>query len=167
MQKNLLIKIVFFLFFISPANSEIIKGTAVVVDGDTLKIDNKKIRLHGIDAPEMKQLCQRTFLSIFIFSFNKNYKCGEISKKKLQGYTKNYNISCKVEGIDRYNRILGTCYKNKININSRMVRLGYAVAYRKYSKKYLSAEREAKREELGLWKGTFDMPWDWRKNVKK
>ena len=34
-------------------------------------------------------------------------------------------------------------------------------------KKYLSAEREAKREELGLWKGTFDMPWDWRKNVKK
>ena len=37
----------------------------------------------------------------------------------------------------------------------------------KYSKKYLSAEREAKREELGLWKGTFDMPWDWRKNVKK
>ena len=57
--------------------------------------------------------------------------------------------------------------KNKININSRMVRLGYAVAYKKYSKKYLSAEREAKREELGLWKGTFDMPWDWRKNVKK
>ena len=39
--------------------------------------------------------------------------------------------------------------------------------YKKYSKKYLSAEREAKREELGLWKGTFDMPWDWRKNVKK
>ena len=38
---------------------------------------------------------------------------------------------------------------------------------KKYSKKYLSAEREAKREELGLWKGTFDMPWDWRKNVKK
>ena len=82
MQKNLLIKIVFFLFFVIPANSEIIKGIAVVVDGDTLKIDNKKIRLHGIDAPEMKQLSQRTFISIFIFSFNKNYKCGEISKKK-------------------------------------------------------------------------------------
>ena len=54
-----------------------------------------------------------------------------------------------------------------IRDSSRMVRLGYAVAYKKYSKKYLSAEREAKREELGLWKGTFDMPWDWRKNVKK
>ena len=44
MQKNLLIKIVFFLFFVIPANSEIIKGTAVVVDGDTLKIDNKNFQ---------------------------------------------------------------------------------------------------------------------------
>ena len=155
------------IFFFHSLQAEEFLGIPKVVDGDTLRINSYKIRLEGIDAPEMKQLCQRTFLSIFIFSFNKNYKCGEISKKKLQGYTKNYNISCKVEGIDRYNRILGTCYKNKININSRMVRLGYAVAYKKYSKKYLSAEREAKREELGLWKGTFDMPWDWRKNVKK
>ena len=167
MQKKFLIKFLFFLFFFIPANSEIISGKALTIDGDTIKIKNKKIRLHGIDAPEIKQLCQRTFLSIFIFSFQENYKCGEISKKKLEKYVKNNIIKCKVEGIDRYKRILGTCYKNTININSRMVRNGYAVAYKKYSKKYLSAEREAKREELGLWKGKFDMPWDWRKNVKK
>tara|TARA_B100000579_G_scaffold121541_1_gene97814 strand:+ start:200 stop:706 length:507 start_codon:yes stop_codon:yes gene_type:complete len=167
MQKKFLIKFLLFLFFFIPANSEIISGKALTIDGDTIKIKNKKIRLHGIDAPEIKQLCQRTFLSIFIFSFQENYKCGEISKKKLEKYVKNNIIKCKVEGIDRYKRILGTCYKNTININSRMVRNGYAVAYKKYSKKYLSAEREAKREELGLWKGKFDMPWDWRKNVKK
>ena len=167
MQKKFLIKFLFFLFFFIPAYSEIISGKAITIDGDTIKIKNKKIRLHGIDAPEIKQLCQRTFLSIFIFSFQENYKCGEISKKKLEKYVKNNIIKCKVEGIDRYKRILGTCYKNTININSRMVRNGYAVAYKKYSKKYVSAEREAKREELGLWKGKFDMPWDWRKNVKK
>jgi len=167
MQKKFLIKFLFFLFFFIPANSEIISGKAITIDGDTIKIKNKKIRLHGIDAPEIKQLCQRTFLSIFIFSFQENYKCGEISKKKLEKYVKNNIIKCKVEGIDRYKRILGTCYKNTININSRMVRNGYAVAYKKYSKKYISVEREAKREELGLWKGKFDMPWDWRKNVKK
>ena len=167
MQKKFLIKFLLFLFFFIPANSEIISGKAITIDGDTIKIKNKKIRLHGIDAPEIKQLCQRTFLSIFIFSFQENYKCGEISKKKLEKYVKNNIIKCKVEGIDRYKRILGTCYKNTININSRMVRNGYAVAYKKYSKKYLSVEREAKREELGLWKGKFDKPWDWRKNVKK
>ena len=167
MQKKFLINFLLFLFFFIPANSEIISGKAITIDGDTIKIKNKKIRLHGIDAPEIKQLCQRTFLSIFIFSFQENYKCGEISKKKLEKYVKNNIIKCKVEGIDGYKRILGTCYKNTININSRMVRNGYAVAYKKYSKKYVSAEREAKREELGLWKGKFDMPWDWRKNVKK
>ena len=167
MQKKFLIKFLLFLFFFIPANSEIISGKALTIDGDTIKIKNKKIRLHGIDAPEIKQLCQRTFLSIFIFSFQENYKCGEISKKKLEKYVKNNIIKCKVEGIDGYKRILGTCYKNTININSRMVRNGYAVAYKKYSKKYLSVERDAKREELGLWKGKFDMPWDWRKNVKK
>ena len=48
-----------------------------------------------------------------------------------------------------------------------MVRNGYAVAYKKYSKKYLTAEKEARKDELGLWKGKFEMPWDWRKNVKK
>ena len=39
--------------------------------------------------------------------------------------------------------------------------------YKKYSKKYLTAEKEARKDELGLWKGTFEMPWDWRKNDKK
>ena len=47
-----------------------------------------------------------------------------------------------------------------------MVRSGQAVAYRKFSKKYISVQREAKKEEIGLWSGKFDMPWDWRKNAK-
>ena len=45
-----------------------------------------------------------------------------------------------------------------------MVLNGYAVAYRKYSKKFVSQENLAKKDKLGLWAGTFEMPWDWRKN---
>ena len=167
MQKKLLNSIIFIILFLTPVKSEVISGNAFIIDGDTIRINNKKIRLHGIDAPEIKQLCQKVFLSIFFISFEKNYKCGELSKKKLENYIKNNIIRCKIEGIDRYKRILGTCYKNTININSRMVRNGYAVAYKKYSKKYLTAEKEARKDELGLWKGTFEMPWDWRKNDKK
>jgi len=44
-----------------------------------------------------------------------------------------------------------------------MVLNGYAVAYRKYSKKFVAAENLAKKDKLGLWNGTFKMPWDWRK----
>ena len=34
-----------------------ITGKPRVVDGDTIHINQTKIRLHGIDAPEMKQTC--------------------------------------------------------------------------------------------------------------
>ena len=50
-----------------------------------------------------------------------------------------------------------------MNINDWMIRNGFAVAYRKYSKKYVAQENFARREKLGLWSGTFEMPWDWRK----
>ena len=68
---------------------------------------------------------------------------------------KNEIILCKVENIDRYKRKLATCYKNKLNINSWLVRNGYALAYIKYSKKYILQEKEAKRDQLGIWQGTF------------
>ena len=167
-----MIKILIYIFFFIQSintnvfSAEIISGIAKVVDGDTIKIENKKIRLHGIDAPEIKQSCKKIFLTIYIFSFQESYKCGEISKKYLRKYINNKIIKCRVEGIDRYNRILGTCFKNKVNINSKMVKNGQALAYKKYSKKYLSVEREAKREKLGLWKGNFEYPWVWRKNNK-
>ena len=63
---------------------KVISGIAKVTDGDTIKIDNKKIRLMGIDAPEKKQKCRKVWLSISFLSFNKEYLCGEVSSKKLK-----------------------------------------------------------------------------------
>ena len=65
-------------------------------------------------------------------------------KKKLKKLLKNKRILCKIENIDRYKRKLATCYKNKLNINSWLVRNGYALAYIKYSKIYFQ-EKEAER----------------------
>ena len=161
--------IVLILLILMPnfINAEIIQGKAKVIDGDTVKIKNNKIRLSGIDAPELNQLCSKVFLSLSFISFNKKYSCGKISTEKLKRLLKNKIILCKVENIDRYKRKLATCYKNKLNINSWLVRNGYALAYIKYSKKYVLQEKEAKRDQLGIWQGTFENPWDWRKNVKK
>jgi endonuclease YncB( thermonuclease family) len=71
---------------------------------------------------------------------------------------------CKTNTKDRYNRFIAECYKDKTNINRWMVSNGYAVAYKKYSKKFVSEENLAKKDKLGLWAGTFEMPWNWRKN---
>ena len=47
------------------------------------------------------------------------------------------------------------------------MRNGHALAYVRYSKKYILQEKEAARDKLGLWQGTFEKPWNWRKNEKR
>ena len=143
---------------------KIISGLAKVIDGDTIQISEKKIRLLGIDAPEKKQQCRKAWLTISFLTFNKEYLCGEISTKKLKKKIDNKSIICKWTEKDRYNRFIAECYKGKININAWLVQNGYAVAYRKYSTKFIGQENIARKEQLGLWAGSFEMPWDYRKS---
>ena len=82
MQKKYFFSTVFFIFlFLQNSQSEIISGSAVVTDGDTIKIDNNKIRLFGIDAPEKKQLCEKIFLTISFISFKKNIRVEKSQQK--------------------------------------------------------------------------------------
>ena len=140
-----------------------ISGFAKVVDGDTIKINSKKIRLYGIDAPEKKQKCKKTYLTISFMSFTKDYMCGEVSTQKLIKKINKQKLNCNILDVDRYKRLIGECFKRNINLNSWMVSNGYAVAYRKYSKKYVSDEINAKNNKLGIWQGKFEMPWDYRR----
>ena len=102
-------------------------------------------------------------LTIIFFTFTKDYPCGKISTQKLQKKINNKVITCKILDVDRYKRFIGECYKRNLNLNSWLVSNGYAVAYRKYSKKYISNEINAKNEKKGLWQGKFEMPWDFRR----
>ena len=84
MAKTALILILTF-FLAQTLNSTEIYGVPKIIDGDTVHINNKKIRLEGIDAPEIKQQCKKPFLkisAIISFEFNKNYSCGVMAKKK-------------------------------------------------------------------------------------
>ena len=143
---------------------KVISGIAKVIDGDTLRIDKKKIRLFGIDAPEKKQQCRRSSLSISFLTFGKDYPCGQISADRLRKKINDKLVICKYSSKDRYKRFIAECFLNKTNINAWMVQTGHAVAYKKYSKKFVAQEIFAKKEKLGLWSGTFEMPWNWRKN---
>ena len=162
----IIISIIFFIFTYIDVRSENINkitGFAKVVDGDTIKINSKKIRLYGIDAPEKKQKCKKTYLTISFMSFTKDYMCGEISTEKLIKKINKQKLNCNILDVDRYKRLIGECFKRNINLNSWMVSNGFAVAYRKYSKKYVSDEINAKNNKLGIWQGKFEMPWDYRR----
>ena len=162
----IIISIIFFILTYIDVRSENINkitGFAKVVDGDTIKINSKKIRLYGIDAPEKKQKCKKTYLTISFISFTKDYMCGEISTQKLIKKINKQKLNCNILDVDRYKRLIGECFKRNINLNSWMVSNGFAVAYRKYSKKYVSDEINAKNNKLGIWQGKFEMPWDYRR----
>ena len=162
----IIICLVIFIFTYNDVKSEElkeIKGYAKIIDGDTIKINSNKIRLHGIDAPETKQKCKKERLKSFFFSLDIDYPCGKISTNNLIRKVNNQIIKCYIKDIDRYKRFIGECYKENTNLNAWLVKNGYAVAYRKYSKKYISNEIYAKKNELGVWQGEFDMPWDYRR----
>ena len=162
----IIISSIFFILTYNDVRSENINkisGFAKVIDGDTIKINSKKIRLYGIDAPEKKQKCKKTYLTISFMSFTKDYMCGEVSTQKLIKIINKQKLNCNILDVDRYKRLIGECFKRNINLNSWMVSNGYAVAYRKYSKKYVSDEINAKNNKLGIWQGKFEMPWDYRR----
>ena len=130
-------------------------GNAIVTDGDTIKILNKRIRLHGIDAPEKNQKCVKN---------KKKYKCGLVATEALIKKIGKNKVKCLTHNNkDRYNRFIGVCFVGQDNLNKWMVRNGYAVAYRRYSKDYIEDENYAKKNKIGLWSGSFIHPEKWRK----
>ena len=158
--------VIIIFFLISNSLAEEIYGIPKIIDGDTVHISKYKIRLEGIDAPEMKQQCKKVFFkisSIIGFTFYKDYYCGVASKKKLVEKIDRSKIKCIYSSKDKYKRFLATCFKDQINLNKWMVRNGYAIAYRRYSKKYIPDEDFAKQNKLGLWQGKFTNPEKWRK----
>ena len=157
-MKKIILLFIFFLFInTSSLLSITIKGKTRVVDGDTIHIKNNKIRLHGIDAPETQQTCNID---------NEEWYCGKQSTKELKKLINKQNVECVINDVDVYNRYIAICYIDEININQWMVKNGWAIAYRYYSKDYINEEEYANNNKLGIWKSKFIEPYLFRKKNK-
>jgi len=133
-----------------------------IVDGDTIALDGRKIRLLGIDAPELKQLCED--------DKGNPWHCGARSRDILLGMlaAAPSPVSCRITGQDRYKRLLGRCFAGSedagLDVQRALVRSGLAVA--EYTDDYLIEEDLARAATLGLWAGRFDRPKDWRRQKR-
>ncbi len=145
---------VFSLFFILFISQNVLPNIVKVIDGDTIKIGNEKIRFSGIDAPELNQKCFKKEKEIFCGILAKNILIKKIGKEVPQ---------CNIEGKDFYKRTLAECFINGESLSKFLVRNGFAFAYRKYSKKFIQDELYAKTNKLGLWSMKFQYPWKFRK----
>lgn len=136
------------------ASDSAISGRVRVIDGDTIEIDGRRIRLEGIDAPEHGQRCGRRFFG--------TWNCGTAAADALRDLVDQRIVSCESQGNDKYGRILGICFVDGIDINAQMVREGYAWAFVKYSKSYVGEEAEARAVRAGIWTGDAEPAWLYR-----
>lgn len=143
------------LFLAQPAApwANEISGLARVIDGDTLDVGDVRVRLHGVDAPEAKQSCERDGV---------DWLCGAASAAKLRALVDDQEVTCFQTDRDRYGRVVGVCSAGNIELGAAMVLSGLALAYRQYGQEYVIHESAARGAGRGLWAGTFVAPWDWR-----
>lgn len=139
----------------SPAFATSVTGTASVIDGDTIEIHGERIRLEAIDAIEDHQRCT--------LPNGRAWRCGRDAAFALADRIGRSPVTCAISGRDRYSRLVATCYLGGEDLNGWMVRQGWAVAYRHYGTQYVDEENAARRERLGIWASSFEMPWDWRR----
>jgi endonuclease YncB( thermonuclease family) len=139
-----------------PAFADVI-GQAQVIDGDTLQVAGERVRLHGIDAPESRQACSLSGVG---------WPCGQNAARVLTGVTNGQVVTCRGDKHDRYGRLIAVCYIGTDDLNARMVRDGWALAYRRYASDYVPQETEARAAGSGIWQGQFVEPWKWRRQSR-
>jgi len=143
-------------FFDGPSGGPGVKlsGRAVVVDGDTIEVRGRRIRLHGIDAPELDQKCQGRD--------GRWLKCGRKARFFLANMLRGRTVTCEGVDTDRYGRMVAICRVGGEDMGRMMVSSGWAVAYRRYSWRYVKDEWAARMGKRGLWSGRFVDPETWR-----
>lgn len=143
-----------------PGTRERWSGVAKIIDGDTLVVADRRIRLIGIDAPERKQKC---------VADGREWPCGAAAAAALDALIGGAMVECEIYGTDRYRRALAVCFHEGADINAEIVRRGWALAWYPSAgavpgPSYADQELTAERNRSGIWRGTFTVPSDWRIN---
>lgn len=135
--------------YLGSGPGETFSGKARAVDGDSLELGGRRVRLYGIDAPELRQTCEKA---------GGTTPCGQRAQAELKFMISGKHVECESFGIDHYDRTLARCQAGEADLGAAMVRAGWAISYGDYG----GEERQARRDRAGIWAGEFIEPADWR-----
>lgn len=140
--------------WLAKQNEVTLRGSYKIIDGDSLILDGRELRLLGIDAPEYRQSCT--------FKNGNNYACGKQSRAYLAKLVSSGKLNCTGSQEDKYQRLLANCYVRDLDINATMVKEGWAVSFGDYERE----EADARNNQAGVWQGGFESPSRWRENAR-
>lgn len=145
--------ICFILCLATPAVADV-EGVVRVIDGDTFDVGGVRVRLHGIDAPEVSQTCTHPQRG--------EWACGAYVRDDLRARLDGRRVSCLELDVDGYGRVVGKCFIDGRDINEMIVADGLAEAYRTYSMDYDLTEKAAQVRGVGLWSSEMQTPAEYR-----
>ena len=143
---------------VSSARAEILAGLANGLDEDSIAVQGERVRLWGIDAPDLAQTCTRN---------GKAWACGRDAARALDKLVTGKTVRCLVITRDKMRRVtVGDCTLGGESLSRWMVVNGWAVMNSRATDAYAKEEAEAKEARRGIWASTFDLPWDFRARQK-
>ncbi len=134
-------------------------GPVVVIDGDTFDIGGKRVRLHGVDAPESAQDCET--------GSGTDWACGSWVTEEVKLRYSGRAADCAEVDTDRYGRIVARCMVEGRDVGEALVADGLALAYVEFSRDYVDEERDAKLGKRGIWRGEVETPASWRRRAAR
>lgn len=129
-----------------------IEGVAQVVNGKTVSLAGRQVRLAWIDVPEPDQTCRWR---------DKSYPCGQISGDALRDLITGASLSCRI--LDGSGAVpVGLCTADGFDVGGNLVYTGWAVVLPNAPDRYRAVQDEARAAGRGLWRGEFVRPAAWR-----
>jgi endonuclease YncB( thermonuclease family) len=125
-----------------------------ILDGDSLRIGSRDIRIAGYDAPEWNQFCTT--------GAGLPWPCGLMARRQLATLIRGGGLECTPVGDDRYGRTLAHCRVAAGDLGSMMVREGLGLRTRQMPFRYQVEETDARAHARGVWQGPHRHPEDFR-----
>lgn len=130
-----------------------LRGSARVIDGDTLEVVGQTVRLLDVDAFELAQRCEGP---------KELAACGQLAAAALQERVEGQTVICGGDSLDDYGRLLASCAVEGDDLSAWLVREGYGLAFRRYSTRLVPLEEIARAVGQGMWRTSFEPPWVYR-----
>ena len=128
-------------------------GTVRVIDADTIDVGGTRVRLFGIDAPEMGQPCRADW---------REWDCGAWTRDAVRNHFEGTYARCQTRDTDRYGRAVAQCSVDGKDMGQMIVDSGLAWAFRRYSDTYDLDEKAAAVAGRGLWGVEIQLPSEYR-----